>query len=205
MNVNIPKVRQTLVSIVVVVLSAGISSASAWGFDYPAQGEYAMGAQQWADNCARCHNLRGPNDLRDDQWITSMFHMRLRAGLTGEETRNILTFLQVSNDSRIGADSADKLTPATTANDSLSGKTIYDQTCIACHGENAKGAIPGVPDLTEVGGPLSQTEDVLLMNIINGMQSPGSAMAMPPKGGNPNLSESDVRSVIAYLYSSFGF
>jgi len=204
MKAKILNVLQTLKFSVVVVLAAGLSSISAWGFDYPARGDYALGAQQWADNCTRCHNLRGPNDLRDDQWITTMFHMRIRAGLTGEETRNILTFLQVSNDSHIGGEAVDSTAPSPTStpNVSLSGKAIYDQTCIACHGENGKGAIQGVPDL---GARLSQSEDVLLISIIRGMQSPGSAMAMPPKGGNPSLSEADIRSVIGYLRSSFGF
>ena len=41
--------------------------------------------------------MRSPTDLRDDQWITTVFHMRVRAGLTGQEARDILTFLQGSN------------------------------------------------------------------------------------------------------------
>ena len=70
-------------------------------FDYPDPGDFAKGSQQWANNCARCHNIRSADELRDDQWITTMFHMRVRAGLTGEEMRNILTFLQTSNDTAV--------------------------------------------------------------------------------------------------------
>lgn len=58
---------------------------------------FARGAKAWADNCTRCHNMRDPRDFRDDQWATVMQHMRLRAGLTGQETRDILKFLQGSN------------------------------------------------------------------------------------------------------------
>ena len=36
--------------------------------------------------------------VRDDFWEPSVLHMRLRAGLTGQETRDILTFLQKAND-----------------------------------------------------------------------------------------------------------
>jgi len=65
--------------------------------DFPEKGDFVKGAKAWANNCTRCHNLRDAKELRDDQWITTTFHMRVRAGLTGQETRDILTFLQQSN------------------------------------------------------------------------------------------------------------
>lgn len=61
----------------------------------PAQ--FARGAQTWANTCSRCHNMRDPRELRDDQWRAAMAHMRVRAGLTGQETRDVLVFLQGSN------------------------------------------------------------------------------------------------------------
>ncbi len=60
-------------------------------------GDAARGAKSWVDNCMRCHNARDPKELRDDQWITTTYHMRIRAGLTGQETRDIIAFLQMSN------------------------------------------------------------------------------------------------------------
>lgn len=81
------------VAIVALMAAATMSSAA----DYPAKGDFAAGAKAWNDNCNRCHNMRGPQELRDDQWITTVFHMRVRGGLTGQETRDIITFLQVSN------------------------------------------------------------------------------------------------------------
>jgi len=57
----------------------------------------ARGAKSWADNCARCHNARDPKDFRDDQWKVIMTHMRIRAGLTGDEANDILVFLQASD------------------------------------------------------------------------------------------------------------
>ena len=59
--------------------------------------KFANGAKTWADNCARCHNMRDPKSLRDDQWRAAVAHMRVRAGLTGEEAENVLVFLQQSN------------------------------------------------------------------------------------------------------------
>ena len=55
------------------------------------------GAQLWADNCSRCHNIRPPQSFSDTQWQTITHHMRLRANLTGEETRKITEFLQASH------------------------------------------------------------------------------------------------------------
>jgi hypothetical protein len=55
------------------------------------------GVQLWSDTCARCHNMRPPATFSAAQWATVVHHMRLRANLTGEETREITAFLQASN------------------------------------------------------------------------------------------------------------
>lgn len=59
-------------------------------------GNIENGAQVWADTCMRCHNLRAPSDLSKRAWPYSMYHMRVRAGLTGQETRDILAFILAS-------------------------------------------------------------------------------------------------------------
>jgi cytochrome c553 len=59
--------------------------------------QFARGAQAWANNCARCHNMRDPKELRDDQWRAVVSHMRVRGNLTGGEARDVLMFLQGSN------------------------------------------------------------------------------------------------------------
>jgi len=78
-------------------LGLALSASAAIAADYPEKGNFVKGAKAWADNCVRCHNLRDAKELRDDQWITTGFHMRVRGGLTGQETRDIITFLQQSN------------------------------------------------------------------------------------------------------------
>ncbi|MDF1874878.1 hypothetical protein JHD48_03920, partial [Sulfurimonas sp. SAG-AH-194-I05] len=57
------------------------------------QVDVANGAQVWADTCMRCHNLRAPSDLSKLAWRFSMQHMRVRAGLTGQDTRDVLAFI----------------------------------------------------------------------------------------------------------------
>lgn len=64
--------------------------------DEVTQVDIANGAQVWADTCMRCHNVRPPSDLTIRAWSFSMNHMRVRAGLTGQETRDILAFIRAS-------------------------------------------------------------------------------------------------------------
>lgn len=59
--------------------------------------QFARGAQTWAATCARCHNMRDPKELRDDQWRAVVVYMRVRANMTGQEARDVLAFLQRSN------------------------------------------------------------------------------------------------------------
>jgi len=55
------------------------------------------GAQLWAENCIRCHNVRSPSSYSDAEWEVAMHHMRIRANLTAEEHKRILEFLKSAN------------------------------------------------------------------------------------------------------------
>lgn len=90
------------------------------------------------------------------------------------------------------------------SSDALKGESIYGSTCVACHGAKGNGTIPGVPDFTKKKGVLTKPDQELFENIKNGFQNPGSFMAMPPLGGNPDLTDQDVKDVIAYIRQKFG-
>ncbi|RME68329.1 MAG: cytochrome c [Alphaproteobacteria bacterium] len=92
---------------------------------------------------------------------------------------------------------------ASPAGDAARGNKVYHGTCIACHGRDGKGAIPGTPDFTDPDGALAKSDAVLLQHMEEGYRSPGALMAMPPKGGDPRLSDQDFRDVLAYLRSAF--
>ncbi len=92
------------VMILIPIITAGLAEqGTAYADETPAAPkaadpmQFARGAQAWANSCARCHNMRDPKELRDDQWRGVVAHMRVRAGLTGKEARDILKFLQESN------------------------------------------------------------------------------------------------------------
>ncbi len=195
------KTRLFLMSLLFSLAAPGLATAT----PFPEPGDPIAGAKVWADTCSRCHNARNPSDLRDDQWISTAFHMRMRAGLTGQQTRDVLTFMQDSNvpiNIKPMVFEGNSVAPVV-AQSSLSGVDVYNQTCIACHGANGKGTVPGAPDLTDAKGVLSQTDEVLLEHIKFGFKSPGSAMAMPPKGGNKNLTDADINAVIQYMQEQF--
>lgn len=183
--------RQAALIVFSISLSQGAFSME--GLD----GDFARGSKSWSENCARCHNMRSPSELRDDQWVTSVFHMRVRAGLTGQETRDILAFLQASNGKIVNNTSPVQNVAVISAG--ASGEQIYQNNCTACHGVNGKGNIPGVPDFSDKNGRLTKSDNELLNNVINGLQSTGSLMAMPPKGGNANLTETEIRSALDYI------
>ena len=87
--------------------------------------------------------------------------------------------------------------------DIANGKEKYEETCIACHGENGKPAIPGLPDFTSRKGPLTKGNSLLLKSIIEGVDRPDADMPMPPMGGNPDLTEDDVRDILSYMRKTF--
>lgn len=173
-------------------------------------GDVTVGAKTWAANCSRCHNMRDPQEFQDQYWRVIVSHMRVRAGLTGQEARDILAFLQASNhptgnkisQSKPVASPSEKAVGMSRV-DAVAGANIYQQTCVACHGANGKGALPGVTDFTAPDGPLRKSDQELFQSILNGFQSPGSPLAMPAKGGNPNLSDIDIIAVIAHLRTTF--
>ena len=169
------------------------------------QASIARGAKTWADNCDRCHEMRDPRDFDANLWRVIVTHMRQRAGLTGQEARDVLEFLQQSSASAPSSIStvSSSATVATVAA-VTGGKQIYEGTCIACHGADGKGAIRGVPDFTEQKGALSLPDSVLLERIERGFQTPSSPMAMPPKGGNPTLTEADLKAVLQHIRTTFG-
>lgn len=84
------------------------------------------------------------------------------------------------------------------------GKEVYNTTCVVCHGADGEGAIPGVPDFTTKDGPLkTKSDELLVKHMLEGFQSKGSSMAMPPKGGNVDLTEEDLKAVLQFMKTEF--
>ena len=75
---------------------------------------------------------------------------------------------------------------------SNSGKAVYQNTCAACHETGVSGA-PKIGDKTAWVGLIAKGKEQLVQSVINGMG------AMPPKAGNPSLSEAEIRAAVDYI------
>jgi len=84
-----------------------------------------------------------------------------------------------------------------------SGRDVYMSTCIACHGPDGQGALPGVPDFSDGKWPAGTDDATLLKRVRDGFQSAGSPLAMPPRGGNPALTDDELKAVLDYMKRTF--
>lgn len=86
-----------------------------------------------------------------------------------------------------------------------SGTKVYASTCVTCHGPGGKGLKGLGKDLT-TSEYVSKSNDDTLLEFIKRGRGPTEAgnttgIAMPPKGGNPAMSDDNILDVIAYLRS----
>lgn len=87
----------------------------------------------------------------------------------------------------------------------VDGKTLFGQTCAACHGMDAKGLPKLGKDLTTSTFVTDKTDKDLLQFIEQGRQPSDplntTGVAMPPKGGNPALTDQQIMDIISYVKS----
>jgi cytochrome c5 len=77
------------------------------------------------------------------------------------------------------------------------GKATYDSVCSACHNPAVAPTMksPGLGDKDAWAPRIAKGMDALYASGINGV--PGTAMVA--KGGNPNLSDDDVKAAVDYM------
>jgi cytochrome c5 len=79
---------------------------------------------------------------------------------------------------------------------SRDGQQVYQAACVVCHDAGIAGA-PKLGDKSQWAKHIAKGLDTLYASAVNGVQ--GSAGAMPPKGGNPTLSNAEVRAAVDYM------
>jgi cytochrome c5 len=72
------------------------------------------------------------------------------------------------------------------------GATVYNAVCMACHASGAAGA-PKAGDKAAWAPRIATGSAALIKSAINGKN------AMPPKGGNPDLSDAEVKAAVEHL------
>lgn len=75
-----------------------------------------------------------------------------------------------------------------------SGKDVFNGVCTACHTAGVLGA-PKFGDKAAWAARIAKGEDVLVSSALKGFN------AMPPKGGNPNLSDDEIKAAVQYMLS----
>ena len=83
------------------------------------------------------------------------------------------------------------------------GEQLYMQNCMICHADDGSGAMPGVLDLENKIGWSTIDGETLLKRLKQGIQKSGGEISMPAKGGNPNLTDKDLKEIINYMRQSF--
>ena len=76
------------------------------------------------------------------------------------------------------------------------GATVYGASCAACHDSGVGGA-PVAGDVDDWEDRIEEGLATLVDHALNGFQ--GSAGVMPPKGGNPSLSDADVTAAVEHM------
>lgn len=74
------------------------------------------------------------------------------------------------------------------------GADVYGNTCISCHLPGQFGA-PKLGYYNEWAPRIERGLDTLLHNALNGFNS------MPARGGNPHLSDEEVKAAVAFMVS----
>ena len=78
-----------------------------------------------------------------------------------------------------------------------SGKEVYDAVCMACHGTGALNA-PKVGDKAAWAKLNAQGLEKLAQSAIKGIKQ------MPPRGGNPDLSDLEVARAVVFMANQSG-
>lgn len=81
-----------------------------------------------------------------------------------------------------------------------SGKEVFNGLCVSCHG----AGLPGVPQFgnkKEWAPRIAKGKATLYKHALHGFSS-GGPLAMPPKGGNPALSDAEVKSAVDYMVAN---
>lgn len=92
---------------------------------------------------------------------------------------------------------------AASAGDADNGEQVYVQSCSSCHGPDATGVTGLGKDLTSNDFIQDMSDDELLVFIKQGRPSGDPAnttgIDMPPKGGNPAITDEQIMDIVAYL------
>lgn len=124
----------------------------------------------------------------------------LTGGCQEDKPQAQLTAEQATAQARQEADKAKdaardeepKTVSVASAGEMATGQAVYEKSCSSCHTSGIAGA-PKLGDKTAWAPLISDGIDQMVQVAIDGKG------AMPPKGGNPDLSNDEVRAAVNYM------
>lgn len=166
-----------------LVFGGALSTISALADEEPQN--FARGASLYSGNCNRCHNARGPGEYSDREWPLIITHMRMIAGLPGDQARAIEAFLRASNN-------PPALVARTRAPSRQSGEELIQRYgCRGCHRIASQGGSIG-PSLA---GIFDRREEAWIRNQILQPRAHNPRTVMPELG----ISDADARAIVEAL------
>jgi len=107
------------------------------------------------------------------------------------------------DNSDAAASATDEETAVVSTGDPEAGKEQYNQICIACHGPDGEG-IEGLGKPFTTSEFLREKNDEEMLAFIKTGRPSGdplntTGVDMPPKGGNPALSDDQILDIIAFI------
>ncbi|MBM4423902.1 MAG: cytochrome c [Chloroflexi bacterium] len=92
---------------------------------------------------------------------------------------------------------------ASLVGDAAAGKTKFDGTCVSCHGPGGVGIAGLGKDMTTSEFIKGLPDAEMILFLTKGRPASDSAnttgVDMPPRGGNPALTDQDLADVVAYI------
>ena len=93
----------------------------------------------------------------------------------------------------------------TTGGAATSGEKLYNSNCALCHGMGGVGKPALGKDLRDNEFLAGMTDDEVVQFLVEGRRADHplneKGVDMPPKGGNPGLTDEDLRAIVTYLRS----
>lgn len=142
---------------------------------------------------------RGGNaDLTDAEVARAVAYMANAAGASFKAPEGAAPAEAVAATPEAEAAPAEPTTVAAAPKPDLAmGKKVYQSTCALCHAASIAGA-PKPGDMAAWAPRVAQGYATLYNHAITGIRG------MPPKGGNPSLTEADIANAVGYMFSESG-
>jgi disulfide bond formation protein DsbB len=90
--------------------------------------------------------------------------------------------------------------------DPVKGQVAFESTCISCHGNDGQGLPGSGKNLVKKSDWMKKQDDAALLAFVKTGRPTTDPLNttqvdMPPRGGNPALTDEDLTNIIAYVRS----